>query len=178
MQPRGSHQGPRNRPTINDELSYQGTGDGHCEGDTIESHLGAFLGGGYASTGEKYGDKLGQYFWGRFDPSEHSAAEHLRWLREMIDSRITFWKMAPDLSIFSHLDPDSRGLAWPENEYVLGTNKAHRGMVANLPSGVWEVTQYDVVDRRTTVLTRTASGKLLFDAPNSRAVLFHFRKAG
>jgi len=51
--------GSRNKPVVNDELSYQGEGDGHNEGDTIESHLGAFLGGGYGTTGEKPGDKLG-----------------------------------------------------------------------------------------------------------------------
>ena len=37
---------PHFKPTVNDELSYQGRGDKHREGDTIESHLGAFLGGG------------------------------------------------------------------------------------------------------------------------------------
>ncbi len=46
---------PRLVPVISDELSYQGAGDKHSEGDTIESHLGAFLGGGYGSTGEKRG---------------------------------------------------------------------------------------------------------------------------
>lgn len=50
---------PRSTPTINDELSYQGDRDKHSEADTLESHLGAFLGGGYGTTGWKTGNKLG-----------------------------------------------------------------------------------------------------------------------
>jgi hypothetical protein len=45
--------GGADRPVIDDELSYQGAGDGHDELDTIEAHLGAFLGGGYGTTGYK-----------------------------------------------------------------------------------------------------------------------------
>ena len=168
--------GPRNKPTINDELSYQGAGDGHSEGDTIESHLGAFLGGGYGSSGEKPGDKLGQYFWGEFDAAEHSAVVHLGWLREAIDAHVTFWKMAPDLSVFENLDDGYRGMAWCGDEYVLGTNAAREGVVANLPAGTWTVTRYDVVAMEATTLSAQASGRFAFDTPDSRAVLFHFRK--
>ena len=78
-------QGPRRRPTVNDELSYEGAGDKHSEADTIAAHLGTFLGGGYGTTGEKYGQKLGQYFWGNFDPAKHTAADNLLWLRTTID---------------------------------------------------------------------------------------------
>ena len=168
----------RNRPTINDELSYQGEGDGHTEGDTIESHLGAFLGGGYATTGWKPGNKTGHYFWGKFDTAEHTAAVHLGWLREMIDGHMTFWKMSPDVSIFSNLDSGFRGMAWPGREYVLGTNKRHAGIVANLPDGEWHVTQYDVMTRRATTLATEAQGRFAFDAPEGRAVLFHFKRDG
>ena len=87
---------PRRKPTINDELSYEGAGDKHTEADTIAAHLGAFLGGGYGTTGEKYGQKLGQYFWGNFDAGKHAAADNLGWLRKTIDREITFWKLAPD----------------------------------------------------------------------------------
>jgi hypothetical protein len=168
---------PRNKPTINDELSYQGAGDGHTEGDTIESHLGAFLGGGYGTTGEKPANKEGQYFWGKFDPSEHTAADNLKWLRELVDQHVTFWKMSPDLSIFSNLDEGFRGMAWPGNEYVLGTNKSHEGIVANLPPGKWTFTVYDVMAKETVTVV-PAAGRFTFDAPDSRAVLFHFKKSG
>ncbi len=167
---------PRNKPTINDELSYQGRGDRHTEGDTIESHLGAFLGGGYATTGEKPASKEGQYFGGNFDPSEHTAADNLQCLREVIDTHTTFWKMSPDTSIFSKLDPDFRGISWPGHEYVLGTNKARRGIIANLPPGKWTLSVYDVVARKT-VTIRPAAGRFTFDSPDSRAVLFHFQKS-
>lgn len=167
---------PRNKPTINDELSYQGKGDRHSEGDTIESHLGAFLGGGYGTTGEKPGSKEGQYFGGKFDPSEHTAADNLKWLREIIDEAVTFWKIAPDLSIFSNLDSDFRGMAWPDHEYVLGTNKPYRGIIANLPAGKWTVTRYDVIGKKATRLSARATGRFTFDSPDSRAVIFHFMR--
>ncbi len=170
--------GARNKPTVNDELSYQGEGDKHSEGDTIESHVGTFLGGGYGTTGWKPGNKLGHYFYGGFNPEEHTAADNLKWLRDVIDTNISFWRMAPDLSIFENLDPGFRGLAWPGNEFVLGTNRSQRGITARLPGGKWTVTQYDVISMKTNVLSTSAAGDFRFDAPESRAVLFHFKQAG
>jgi hypothetical protein len=169
-------QKPRNKPTVNDELSYQGKGDKHTEHDTIESHLGVFLGGGYGTTGEKPGNKLGQYFKGCFNPIEHSAALNLQFLRWIIDTHITFWKMAPGTGIFSNLHPDFRGLAWPGHEYVLGTNKAHKNIIANLPSGTWKVIRYDIINKKAVTLTKTARSSFSFDSPKSRAILFHFKK--
>jgi hypothetical protein len=173
QKPRG---GKRNMPTVNDELSYEGKGDKHTEQDTIESHFGVFLGGGYGTTGEKPGSKLGQYFRGRFDPSEHTAADNLKYLREIIDEHITFWKMAPDLSRFSNVDKDSRGLAWTGREYVLGTNKRRRGIIAKLPDGTWTVRRYDIISKQSKTLSESARGRFTFDAPDSRAVMFHFTK--
>ncbi|MFH1718343.1 MAG: DUF5060 domain-containing protein [Planctomycetota bacterium] len=167
---------PRYKPTVNDELSYEGKGDKHVEQDTIESHLGAFLGGGYGTTGEKPGNKLGQYFRGRFDPAEHTSADNLKYLREVIDKNITFWKMAPDLGVFSNLHPDFRGMARPGREYVLGTNKSHKGIIADLPAGEWTIKSYDIINKKAQTLSETARGSFTFDAPDSRAVLFHFKK--
>jgi len=168
--------GPRNKPTINDELSYEGKGDKHTEQDTIESHLGAFLGGGYGTTGEKLGNKLGQYFMGCFNPAEHTAADNLKYLREIIDKDVTFWKMAPETGIFSNLHPGFRGLAWAGHEYVLGTYKAHKRIVANLPAGTWTVKRYDIISKEEETLSETARGSFTFDAPDSRAVMFHFKR--
>ena len=168
--------GLRNKPTINDELSYEGEGDKHTEHDTIESHLGAFLGGGYGTTGEKPGNKLGQYFMGRFNPAEHTSADNLKYLRETIDKNITFWKMSPDTGIFSNLHPGFRGLAWAGHEYVFGTNKAHKQIVANLPAGTWTVKRYDIISKEEETLSETARGSFIFDAPDSRAVMFHFKR--
>lgn len=168
--------GSRNKPTIDDELSYEGKGDKHTEQDTIESHLGAFLGGGYGTTGEKPGNKLGQYFWGCFNPAEHKAADNLKYLREIIDRNVTFWKMAPGTGIFSNLHPDFCGLAWPGHEYVLGTNKAHRDIVANLPDGTWTIKRYDIIGKEEKTLSESASGSFTFDTPDSRAVMFHFKR--
>jgi hypothetical protein len=168
--------GPRNKPTINDELSYEGKGDRHTEHDTIESHLGAFLGGGYGTTGEKPGSKLGQYFRGCFNPAEHTSADNLKYMREIIDKSITFWKMLPDTGIFSNLHPDSRGLARPGYEYLLGTNKSHKNIVANLPDGAWTIICYDIISRKKKILSETAHDSFTFEAPNSRAVMFHFKK--
>lgn len=167
---------PRNKPSINDELSYQGAGDGHSELDTIESHLGAFLGGGYASTGYKPGNKLGQYFIGNFDAREHTAADNLRYLRQVIDENITFRKMAPDRSIFKSLNDEFRAMAWPGQEYVLGTNKARRAQMAELPDGKWTITCYDIVSKESKTLATAATGRFTFESPESRAVLFHFKR--
>lgn len=169
---------PRYRPTVNDELSYQGEGDRHSEEDTIEAHLGAFLGGGYGSTGWKYGNKLGHYFWGAFRPEEHTAADNLKWLREQIDAYVRFWKLEPAAGPFQNLDPEFRAMAWPGEEYVLGTNKARPGLVAELPPGRWTVRRFDAIAKEAVVLATAAQGRFQFDAPASRAVLFHFRRLG
>jgi hypothetical protein len=168
--------GPRNKPTINDELSYEGKGDKHSEQDTIEAHLGAFLGGGYGTTGEKPGNKLGQYFRGCFNPAEHKAADNLKYLREIIDGNVTFWKMEPRTDIFSNLQPDFRALAWWGHEYVLGTNKARKDIIANLPDGTWTIKRYDIISKKEKTLSESASGCFTFDAPDSRAAMFHFKR--
>ena len=164
------------RPTVNDELSYQGDGDKHSEADTIEAHLGAFLGGGYGSTGFKSGIKIGHYFWGDFDPSEHSAAPALKWLRETIDDHVTFWEMGPAEGPFANLPSGSRVLSRAGREYVLGTDRARSGISADLPPGTWTIRRFDVMARGATTLDRAASGRVRFDAPDSRAVMFHFRR--
>ena len=175
---KGGGNRPRNKPTINDELSYEGEGDRHSEADTVESHLGAFLGGGYASTGYKPGNKLGQYFWGNFDPAEHTSADNLKLLREVIDRNVTFWRMAPEAgpSIFENFNSGYRAMAWPGREYVLGTNKRREGVIARLPEGKWLVTRHDLMARESKELARDVGDEFRFDAPDSRAVLFHFKK--
>ena len=75
------------KPVINDELAYEGKGDGWTEEDVIGAVLGAFIGGGYASTGYKSGAKIGHYFTGNFDASEHSASDNLLYLRNIINSK-------------------------------------------------------------------------------------------
>jgi hypothetical protein len=172
-------------PVIDDELAYEGKGDGWSEEDVIESHLGAFLGGGYGTTGHKPGNKQGHYFWGNFKASEHLAADNLGWLRRIIDENVTFWRMAPAsdpdpgdnvIGIFSSVHPDSRIMEWPGHEYVLGTNRASRRCRADLPAGRWQVTRYDAIGMQTEVLSTNATGGFTFDVPAPRAVLFHFRK--
>lgn len=165
---------PRHQPTINDELSYQGSGDGHNEEDSIESMLGAFLGGGYASGGYKPGSKTGQYFVGDFDPTEHTAADNLLWLRKIIDTKISFWNLEPNHRIFRNLNNDFRALAWEQTEYVLGTNSAEDDLIAILPEGSWIVTRYDIIAKEALVMARDVTGEFRFQSPDSRAVLFHF----
>ena len=172
-------------PVIDDELAYEGAGDGWTEPDVIEAHVGAFLGGGYGTTGHKPASKQGHYFWGRFRDSEHKAADNLAWLRRIIDENVTFWRMAPAddpdiddnrVGIFSNVHRDFRVMVWPGHEYVLGTNRARSQIQADLPAGTWRVTRYDAIDMRREVLSAGASGRFTFDAPDSRAVLFHFRE--
>ena len=91
-------------------------------------------------------------------------------------SRYGIGVLRPGLGIFSNLDGSSRGLASLGQEYVLGTNKARKDIVANLPEGVWTVTRYDIISKEAQTLSQAAGGRFTFDAPDSRAVLFHFKK--
>ena len=177
--------GGANKPVIDDELAYEGKGDGFSEQDVIEAHLGAFLGGGYGTTGCKPANKKGHYFYGNFKASEHQSADNLLWLRQMIDENITFWKMAPThdsdssddgTSIFDNIHQDFRALEWFGHEYVLGTNKKHQDIRARLPEGQWRISCYDVIGKTQRILASRATGTFNFDAPDSRAVMFHLKK--
>lgn len=173
------------KPVFDDELAYEGAGDGWSESDVIEAHLGALLGGGYGSTGHKFANKKGQYFTGNFNPAEHLSANNLKWLREKIDSHITFWKMVPcfysytdniKTSIFSNLKDTFRALEWSGQEYLLGTNQAQQKIIARLPAGYWQVKQFDAIKMEEKVIAESASERFIFNAPDSRAVLFHFKR--
>lgn len=171
---RGGH-----TPVVNDELGYQGKGDGFSREDVVEGHLGALLGGGYGTTGFKPAAKKGQYFWGAFDADEHTAAQNLGWLARAIDAEISFWQMQPvDMheSIFANAGTASRSMAWAGHEYLLGTNGKQKAVEARLPAGRWRVRCLDVLGMQATTLAEAAEGRFTFDAPASRAVLFHFKR--
>ena len=175
-------------PVINDELAYEGAGDGWSEADVIEAALGAFLGGGYLSTAYKDGHKTGHYFDGGFNALEHSSANDLLWLRERIDEEVPFWKMAPhqhvghDLGLLRR-DPtrdvsrDFRMLRWPGHAYAFGTNHAQDGLQLRLPEGTWDVLRFDVIEREEEVLHEGVEGEVDFDVPEGRANLFLVRRA-
>lgn len=170
--------GGADKPGVNDELGYEGEGDKFSEADVIEGHMGAFMGGGYGSTSHKSGHKLGQYFAGNFNAVVHSASDNLLWLRESIDQNISFWKMAPvsiQESIFKTEDKGFRAMQWEGREYLLATN-ASALVTAKLTSGKWEVTRFDAVSKTKTTLSSSASGTFKLSAPDSRAVLFLFKK--
>jgi hypothetical protein len=166
-----------NKPVVDDELGYQGSGDGFSEADIIEGQLGAFIGGGYGTTGFKNVAKNDQYFWGHFDASTHTASDNLAWLRQRIDQNVSFWKMSPvaiGSSIFS-ASSEFRAMQWAGNEYVLATDAAG-SVTANLPAGSWTVTRFDAIAKTQTTLSPNASGAYTFSAPASRAVLYLFKK--
>jgi uncharacterized sulfatase len=171
---RGGHQ-----PVVNDENAYEGLGDKFSKEDVVEGCLGTFLGGGYPTTGEKYGNKLGQYFWGGFDAGAHSASAALVHLRTYIDNAIEFWKLRPlplGDSPFHPVDPQFRLLGLDGQEYVLGSNRAGTDLAVVLPQGRWRVVQVDLLAQTTRVLRPSAAGRFVFDTPASRAVLTHFRR--
>ncbi len=172
---------------IDDELAYEGKGDGWREADVIESHLGAFIGGGYGTTGHKPASKKGHYFHGDFHASEHKAADNLKWFRAQIDGNITFWKMHPaedndrkDLkaAIFAGIHPDFRAMQWAGREYLLATNRPKDQVRAELPAGKWQVRRYELMNMDILEITAATQGRFIFDAPDSRAVLFHFKRTG
>jgi hypothetical protein len=168
------------KPVVNDENAYQGAGDKFSEADTVEGCFGTFLGGAYASTGEKYGNKLGQYFWGGFDAEAHSAAPRLGYLRDYVDRSVRFWAMRPleaGQTPFAAID-GVRVLGTPGEEYVVGTSRAVREARVELPPGKWRVTQVDLMKRQTRALAEDSAGRFRFTAPDSRAVMTHFRSDG
>jgi len=59
---------------------------------------------------------------------------------------------------------------------VLGTNKPHKNIIVNLPAGTWMVRRYDIINKKTKTVSKTARSNFTFEAPSSRAVLFHFKK--
>ncbi len=179
------------KPVINDELAYEGKGDGWSEEDVIEAVLGAFMGGGYASSGYKPFGKGGHYFAGNFSPEEYTAADNLLWFRQVIDQHIDFWEMKPAFvtdatykkgvgssrsSIFYQMDKDSRAMEWPGHQYVLACNKAKDHILAYLPEGDWEISMFDLIAKKHNLLAANARGVFEFSAPDSRAVLFVFRR--
>ena len=130
-------------------------------------------------------NKKGHYFFGNFKASEHHAADNLLWLRETIDEHVTFWRMAPiadatrddnAIGIFANVHPDFRALAWPDHEYVLGTNRARTDLRAELPTGRWEVTCYDAIAKDHKRLASEVSVTFEFDSPKSRAAFVHFKR--
>jgi hypothetical protein len=173
------------KPVIDDELAYEGAGDGWSEADVIEAHLGAFLGGGYGSTGHKTANKKGHYFAGNFKAIEHLSADNLQWMREKIDANIIFWNMVPCFysytdnirsSIFSNIKDTFRVLEWPGQEYVLGTNQAQKAINAHIPAGNWQVKQFDMIMMEEKTVAERISQHFTFDSPESRAVIFHFKR--
>jgi len=165
------------KPLVNDENAYEGAGDKFSEGDVVEGCFGTFLGGGYPTTGEKRGNKLGQYFWGSFDPEIHKASDNLQYLRRYVDERVAFWRMVPGNiaeSRFRRAPTSFRVLADRNgDESVLGSQAAAEFLV-NLPRGNWRITQVDLMSRQTTVLAEDAEGDYVLRTPDSRAVLTHF----
>ncbi len=176
------------RPVINDELAYEGEGDGWLEEDVLEAFLGAFLGGGYGSTGYKSGHKLGHYFAGNFSDTEHSVSDNLLWFRQQIDAEIEFWNMKPftiffsrkegiNLDIFRNVQYGFRLLGDKGKAYILGAAGPHAGITAGLPEGRWKVTLYDLVNKAIFPLGESVKGEFNFDLPDSRAVFVVLKKA-
>jgi hypothetical protein len=170
----------RRGPIFAEPILYEGPADRAGRDDVLEATLGALMGGGYASTGYKEASERGPYFWGRFSPTQMTSAAPLAWLRQRLDKNVMFWKMVPvdpEKSIFRGAGPKARAMEWPDNEYLLATSGPQTDILARLPRGGWRVTCYDVAAMEEVGLGGTAaSGLVSFDAPKSRAVIFHFKK--
>jgi hypothetical protein len=175
------------KPVINDELAYEGEGDGWSEEDVLVAFLGTFLGGAYGSTGYKTGHKLGHYFAGNFDPAQHRSSDNLLWFRTLIDKRIPFWNMSPHtivytrksgikMDIFDGVDYDFRLLKERGSTYVLGASGSHEGISADLPEGDWEIYHYDLIGMSETAMGSSISGTFTFDLPDLRAQMVVFQR--
>ncbi len=168
------------KPIVNEEVGYDP--GAQSENEVIETTLGVFAGGGYATTGNKIASKQGAYFWGHTSLGdtivEHPSADNLQWLRERIDADISFWEMAPPAgaSIFSTSDADARVLEWPQEQYLLFTDTRSSVTVA-LPTGQWDVISYDVIAMTSTQLGLGLSGSIGIDTPDSVAAMVLVRRA-
>lgn len=175
------------KPVINDELAYEGAGDGWLEEDVIEAVLGAFMGGGYSSTGYKPMRKGGHYFAGNFNAEDHKSIDNILWFRQKIDQNIKFWKMQTAFitnatykdgisgarsSIFYQMGKDFRVMEWPRHQYVLATNEVKNNIQAYLPNGKWEIKLFDVILKQEKLIAAEAEGLFEFSSPDSRAAFF------
>lgn len=176
------HLGGSNQPVVNDELAYQGKGDGWSEHNVIEAFTGAFMGGGYASTGYKPTNKGGHYFSGNFTPEEHTASDNLRWLREIIEKNISFWKMAPVEIINTNFitkgrhESKIRIMEYPGYEYLVACSSSDESLTAQLPQGRWNVKSYDAITKTEKTIAKNISGNFQFKFNGSRALMFHFKR--
>ncbi|MBD3376196.1 DUF5060 domain-containing protein [candidate division KSB1 bacterium] len=169
------------KPVIDDELAYEGDGDRYSEEDVIEAHLGAFIGGGYGTTGFKHPkSKQGHYFTGDFKAKEHTSADNLLFMREIIDQELDFWKMVPvmqpnfrgaqlDIGPFRNIHKEFTILEWRGNQYVLASNQKWQNISVRLPKGIWQIIQADLVAKTRQTLTMRATEEFKFDTPASRA---------
>ena len=166
------------KPVCNDENAYEGKGDRFSLEDTVEGCFGTFLGAGYPTTGEKPGSKLGQYFWGGFDATAHTASRHLGYLRRYVEKSVEFWRMKPlrVADVVSGAPKEFRLLGRPGREYVLGSNRRAAGLRVALGAGAWRVVQVDLVAMTTATLAERATGSHTLATPASRAALTHFKR--
>ena len=167
-------------PVFNDEAAYEGEGDRVSEVQAITAVLGVFAGGGYASTGYKNAKPLGQYFWGGFNPSEHTSADNLRWLRERINE-IEFARLSPqpNLAPFGNAPAGAVVLAEPDWQLLLFTPSGPAGdiSVSLSPGTSWIATRWDPLGMVVTALPE-ATGEHRFKVPASAGPLVHvFRRA-
>lgn len=174
------------KPVINDELAYEGEGDGWVEPDVIEAILGAFAGGGYGSAGYKTASKEGHYFSGNFKAKEHTSADNLKWFRNIVDNKINFWKMQPIdcktsvegvqyCGIFYNIDPQFCSMEREGQAYLLFTNKSMTDMEARLPQGKYSISIYDLIGKKVTHHKKVVSGNVMFSSPDSRACLIQVK---
>lgn len=164
------------RPVFNDEAAYEGAGDRVSEVQAITALLGVFAGGGYPSTGYKNAKPIGQYFWGHFDPAEHTSADNLRWLRTQIDT-LPFWRLSPqpDLAPFTAAPPGSVVLAEPDWHYLLFTPAGPASeFTLTLPTATtWHHTRWDPLAQTATEQPTITGGTLTLAVPASSGPLVH-----
>ncbi len=179
------------KPVFNDELAYEGAGDGWTEPDVIEALTGALMGGGYGSSAHKHPiSKMGHYFMGNFRAEEHSSADNLLWLRQKVNENIPFWELEPAFftdvsykkefggsrtSIFFEVGLQFRAMEG-KDIFLLSTNKKTKKIHAFLPDGSWTVKSFDAINMKESVVSKEAKGEFIFSSPDSRAVLFLFTK--
>lgn len=167
------------KPTVNDENGYD-PGEA-TTAEVVEGITGTFLGGGYGTTGHKAASKEGGYFWGHAalgqTIAQHPSAAPLGFLRTRVDRHVRLARLAPLAlpdSPFSGTTGEAAVLAWPGEQYVLGTD-AGGSVQVRLPAGRWRVLQLDV-ERQSERELAEVMGSAQIALPVGRAILTVFTR--
>ncbi len=149
-------------PVLNDEMGYEPSIDPQ---DIIGTAVGSWIGGGYASTGQKFNKADGQYYQGNFNTHEHTNADNFGFLADYITNNIDFSELSPE-GIGSRaklVNNDKEYIFWGSKDTLL------------LGTGTYMVNYIDVDKMETKVVSKNASGDFTVSGGNNHG-FYHAKR--